>query len=448
MIEHIHGKKHNLIVVGTQWGDEGKAKIIDLLAGHFDIIGRYQGGGNAGHTVVVQGEKYIFHLVPTGILHAGKKVLLGNGMVIHLPTLVTELEQIAARGLSFEDRLVISSRAHVILPSHIQIEKHTEESASSVKIGTTLRGIGPTYEDKIARRGLVMADLLDDERFRDKLEQNTAWKQALASQIYKSTLCSVSAMIEEYRPHISKIRPYIRETSRWLHEQLCAGSNLLCEGAQGTHLDVDHGTYPFVTSSNSTAGGAITGLGIGPCWFDQVLGICKAYVTRVGAGAFPTEDLEQAGETIRQCGHEFGSTTGRPRRCGWFDVPVMRYAVRINGLSALALTKLDVLSGFRKIKICQAYELGSRRLDEFPEYPSSLDQVCPEYIEVEGWLEDISRCRSIEDLPKAARNYLEVVQDLVGVEIAIVSVGPERDQAFYVPSARFFDQFPDLINSN
>lgn len=438
-------RKSNLIVLGTQWGDEGKAKIIDLLAGHFDIIGRYQGGGNAGHTVIIDGEKIIFHLVPTGILHPQKKVLLGNGMVVHYPTLIKEMDKLLARGLILRDRLVVSKRAHLILPSHMAIEQVIEESMNKGKIGTTMRGIGPAYEDKIARRGIIVADTLDPDRFREKIEENSKLKRMIAERLFNQKIMSTDAIVDEYQPLIERIKPFVKDSSRWLHTLLSQGESILCEGAQGTHLDIDHGTYPYVTSSNATAGGVLTGMGVGPHWFHHVLGICKAYITRVGGGPFPTEDFGQDGDYIRDCGHEFGSTTGRPRRCGWFDAPLMRYTSRINGLTALAVTKLDVLTGFDKIKICHRYKLDDNYLTEFPEDPGCISELKPDYIKVDGWQEDITQCKKYNDLPSKAQHFLKTLEEMTGLEIAIVSVGPERHQSIIVKNARFFNDFPSII---
>lgn len=434
----------HLIVLGSQWGDEGKAKVIDYLATGFDIIGRYQGGGNAGHTVVVDAQKIVFHLIPTGIIHPDKYAYLGNGMVIHPPSLAEEMTMLRQRGIVLENRLVISNRAHAIMPYHMLHEKLAEESRAASKIGTTLRGIGPAYEDKIARCGLIMADLLDESRFRRRLEAVLPMKNALLRSLYAAEPLTAEGIIELYRPAIEMIRGFVRDGAGWLNGMLAGGASLMCEGAQGTHLDIDHGTYPFVTSSNASAGGAVTGLGVGPNRFRHVLGVAKAYVTRVGGGPFPSEDLGPDGQAIRDRGREFGATTGRPRRCGWFDLPSIRYSARINGLTALAMTKLDVLTGFDTIKICHAYQNGQTRFEEFPEDPDLLQHCEPVYTEVPGWTESLIGVKRWQDLPDAAQHYLVLLEKLTGVEIPIISVGPERKQTLLREDGRFFNDFPQL----
>lgn len=433
-----------LIVLGSQWGDEGKAKVIDLLACHFDIIARYQGGGNAGHTVIVDGEKIIFHIIPTGILHEDKMVLLGNGMVIYPPTLIEEMNKLARRGLQFSGRLHISRRAHVIMPYHLLFEKYYEQLREGDKIGTTMRGIGPTYEDKIARRGIMMSDLLDLDILKTKLETILTYKNAIITKVFGESPMSAEQIIEEYKPYIEVISPYICDGISWLNGHLDGGKMLLCEGAQGTHLDIDFGTYPFVTSSNSSAGGALTGTGIGPGRVQDVMGVVKAYVTRVGSGPFPSEETGEMGERIRLQGNEYGSTTGRPRRCGWFDVPVLRYAKNVNGLTALALTKLDVLSGVEKIKICHQYRYKGNIVSELPEDPSALGHCEPIYIEMEGWKEDISSVTQWEGLPPTARDYVHKLEELTGVEIALISVGAEREKYFVIDDAAVTHRFPQF----
>lgn len=431
----------NLIVLGSQWGDEGKAKIVDLLADSFNIIGRFQGGGNAGHTVIIGDRKIIFHIIPSGIVRPDKYVFLGNGMVIDPPALLDEMDKIEEQGMSFGDRLIISRRAHVIMPYHKSMEQYSENKLKGKKIGTTMRGIGPAYEDKIARRGIMISDLLDEKLLRWKLEQILAFKNEMLECVYKLPSFTSEQIIAEYRPAIERIRRFVKDGVTWLNNALDNGQRLLCEGAQGTHLDIDHGTYPFVTSSNSSAGGALTGLGLGPRRFHHVIGVVKAYVTRVGKGPFPSEDTTISGEKLRNRGYEFGSTTGRPRRCGWFDVPVMKYSANVNGLTALAITKLDVLTGIKKIKICHQYRYGENDIINFPEDPVILKNCKAEYIEVDGWEEDISNAKSWNDLPDNAQRYIKKIEELIGIEVTIVSVGPERTQYFFMKESKFYNDF-------
>jgi len=403
-----------IVVVGAQWGDEGKAKVIDLLAERADCIVRYQGGCNAGHTVMRNGETFKFHLVPSGILYPGKTCIIGPGTVIAPEVLQAELENLHARNIN-TSALYISSRAHITLPHHIAMDNLKEEALGDDQIGTTRRGIGPTYLDKVDRIGLRAGDLmLPDDLLRQKLNRVVRQKPTL-------NLDELLSICQHYRDILA---PYIIDTTPLLGKVLTAHETLLLEGAQGTMLDLDHGTYPFVTSSNPTAGGACTGSGIGPRAISYVIGITKAYTTRVGSGPFPTELFDAAGEHLCTVGREFGTTTGRKRRCGWLDIPALQYAVQVNSLDALAVTKLDVLSGLPEIKICVAY----RDLSDFPDQLEVLSQVEPVYEILPGWQESITHCRHLSDLPEAARTFLNRLSELAGVSVGMVSVGPNRGE--------------------
>jgi len=410
----------NTVIVGAQWGDEGKGKIIDFLAKKVDAVVRFQGGSNAGHTVVVNNEKFIFHLIPSGILHPGKKCIIGNGVVVDPKVLIAEIEDLKSRGIKVDD-LYLSSQAHIVMPYHMEIERLEEEQRGEGKIGTTKRGIGPAYTDKIARRGIRVADLLERETLTQKLKINLEFLK----NFYGLNL-SLKNALEEYLQYGRKLKRYITDTSMLVYELMREGKNVLFEGAQGTLLDVDHGTYPYVTSSNPTAGGVCTGVGIGPTRIDKVLGVAKAYVTRVGEGPFPTEIKGEIGEILKNRGKEYGSTTGRPRRCGWFDGVVLRYAVRINGLDELILTKLDVLDTLDKIKICVAYKYKHQVIREFPSQPRIWQECEPIYEEMEGWKEDTSKVTRSKDLPWKAKKYLKKIEDEGGVPIHLLSVGPQR----------------------
>jgi len=410
----------NTIIVGTQWGDEGKGKIIDFLAKEADAVVRFQGGSNAGHTVVVNNEKFVFHLVPSGILHPGKKCIIGNGVVVDPKVLVAEIKELSSRGIKL-DNLYLSSQAHVVMPYHIEIEKMEEEQRGEEKIGTTKRGIGPAYMDKIARRGIRIGDLLKKETLTQKLKINFGFLKSL----YGMNL-SLKDTLEEYLEYGRKLKKHITDTSLLVYKLMQEGKNILFEGAQGTLLDVDHGTYPYVTSSNSTAGGVCTGVGIGPTRIDKVLGVAKAYVTRVGEGPFPTEIKGKIGELLKNRGKEYGSTTGRPRRCGWFDEVILRYAIRVNGLSGLILTKLDVLDTLDTIKICIAYKYKKRIIREFPSQLRIWQECEPVYEEMKGWKEDTSKITRSANLPRRAKKYLKRVEELGRVPICLLSVGPQR----------------------
>jgi adenylosuccinate synthase len=420
-----------VVVVGAQWGDEGKGKVVDLLGESADLVVRYGGGANAGHTLVIDGQKLVTHLIPSGVLHPGKLCVLADGMVIDPATLVEEIAAVKARGLLADDELVISRGAHVIMPFHKLIEGHRESGKHA--IGTTRRGIGPAYEAKVARRGIRIGDLLD----RDRLEQLTLQNLEEISPLvthYGGTppsAAEIDAMIDAAIACGKKLAPYFGDAGPLVEDSIRDGKNILFEGAQGALLDIDHGTYPFVTSSATTAAGACQGVGVGPTRINRVLGINKAYCTRVGDGPFPTEMDEQVGAGWRQAGGEFGATTGRPRRCGWLDVPALRLAARINGMDALALTKLDVLGGRGPIRVCVAYDVQGDRVDELSG-ATNLENTVPVYEELPGWDEPISHIRLIEELPRAARTYIDRLEELVGVAFDLISVGPDRAETMRI----------------
>lgn len=417
-------------VVGSQWGDEGKGKVVDLLAEHADMVIRFQGGNNAGHTLVVGGEKTIFHLIPSGILREGTRCVLAQGMVIDVGVLVQELDQLDASGVLEKASLAISDRAHVILPHHILLDRLREEKRSgSVPVGSTLRGIGPAYEDKVGRRGIRIGDLFRPEVLeRNLIETAEYWRPMLEARGVE--IPPVAQVIAGLAPLAERIRSYVTDTVEVLHEALEADENLLLEGAQGAMLDIDHGTYPFVTSSNTVSGASGTGAGVGPTMVDEVVAITKAYTTRVGEGPFPTELNDPAGDHMRKVGAEFGSTTGRPRRCGWFDAVAIKRAVRICGATSLAVTKLDVLTGLDQINLCIAYRLGGDEVRGMPVH--DLERVEPVYETLPGWNEDITGALAIEELPDNARTYLDRISQLAGCPISIVSVGPGREQTVVV----------------
>lgn len=415
------------ILIGAQWGDEGKGKITDFLAAKSQVVVRYQGGNNAGHTVHDGINEYKLHLVPSGILAPDCLCLISNGVVIDLEVLLNEMEDLKARGISF-DNMYVSDRAHLIMPYHKVLDALEEEDKADGKIGTTKRGIGPTYVDKIGRIGIRLCDLMDEQCFRAKLKEVLRQKNRLIERVYGAAPLDEEEIARSFLTMAERIRPHVVDASVVLHEAMAKGSNVLFEGAQGTHLDVDYGTYPFVTSSSPIAGGALTGAGIGPTAIDRVVGVSKAYTTRVGEGPFPTELHDEMGEKLRQVGAEFGTTTGRPRRCGWLDGVVLRHSARVNSLTDIALTKLDVLDGFDEIKICVGYRDGDRVLTDFPAASYVLDRLEPVYETVPGWGADTTAIRKFEDLPEAARDYIERIEELTGVPISIVAIGPERDQ--------------------
>jgi adenylosuccinate synthase len=416
----------NVVIVGAQWGDEGKGKVVDLFTSWADVVVRYQGGANAGHTLVVGGVKTVLHLVPSGVLHPGKKCIIGNGVVVDPEALMEEIDLLRSRGLlSDASQLVVSENAHVILPYHKRIDAGRERQKA---IGTTGRGIGPCYEDKVARRGIRVRDVLKASALRDKLESRVGEANAQI-QALGGEKCELQPLIEWALKLGERMRPYVGDASEVLSHEVAKGRAVLFEGAQGTLLDIDHGTYPYVTSSNTVAGNAAVGAGLGPTAIHSVIGITKAYTTRVGNGPLPTELHDSVGERLRSVGAEFGATTGRPRRCGWLDALVLRYAARVNGLSGLAMTKLDVLTGFEKILVAIAYKLpNGKTVTEFPSDPELLERAQPIYEELPGWKEPLGDQREYDELPENTRRYIERVEQLVGVETIAVSVGAERAQ--------------------
>jgi adenylosuccinate synthase len=419
------------IVVGTQWGDEGKGKVTDYLADQMRYVVRYQGGNNAGHTVVAEGHLLKLHLIPSGILYPHITSVIADGVVVDPRVLLEEMDTLSGLGIDVS-RLAVSGNAHLIMPYHLELEKVTERHLGRHALGTTKRGIGPAYADKAARIGLRLQDLFDPKIFREKLDVVLREKNLLLTKVYNRLPLDADDIVDGYLSYADRLRPHVRDTSKLLHDGLRSGENVLFEGAQGTLLDLDHGTYPFVTSSNPVAGFALASAGVGPTEVHRVIGVTKAYVTRVGAGPFPTEDTGPDGERLADVGKEFGTTTGRKRRCGWFDAVVVRYAARLNGLTEIFLTKLDVLSGFRTIRVCTSYRSGSQSFDDFPPHQSLFHSAEPEYEELEGWDEPLSEARSFGELPAAARTYVDRLQDVVGVRIAVVSVGPAREQSLAV----------------
>jgi adenylosuccinate synthase len=413
----------NLAILGAQWGDEGKGKIVDLVTPRFSIVARYQGGHNAGHTVYVKGKKFILRLIPSGILHSGVTCVIGNGVVVDPKALFAEVDELIAAGVDVGSRIVVSDKAHVILPYHRDLDLLSEARRGERKIGTTSRGIGPAYEDKIARRGIRVGDLADPVG----LEHNVRANVEARNRLVHDTTMDAGDVLAELAKHAARLKPWVRDVSLMLAEAMKKGESILFEGAQGTLLDIDHGTYPYVTSSNASIGGVCTGLGVPPKSIDAVLGVVKAYATRVGEGPFPTELTGDMGNILRDSGNEYGSVTGRPRRCGWYDAVAARYGVRINGIDALALTKLDVLDGVETLEICTAYKCGSRTLAEFPSDLSQLAGSTPVYESMPGWKTPTKGVRRYEDLPEAARKYIARLEEVSGVRVAIVSTGSERD---------------------
>lgn len=415
-----------VVVLGTQWGDEGKGKATDQLGSRIDYVVKFNGGNNAGHTVVVGGEKYALHLLPSGILSPGVTPVIGNGVVIDLEVLFSEIDALQARGVSAE-RLLVSSAAHVIAPYHRTIDKVTERFLGKRKIGTTGRGIGPAYADKINRVGIRIQDLFDEHILRQKVEGALDQKNHLLVKVYNRRAITVDETIEDLLRFAERLRPYVADTPLVLNQALDAGKTLVFEAGQATMLDVDHGTYPFVTSSSATAGGACTGSGVGPTRIDRVVGVAKAYTTRVGEGPYPTELFDEDGEWLRRTGGEYGTTTGRPRRTGWYDAVVARYSSRINGLTDLVVTKLDVLTGRDRIPVAVAYDVDGRRFDEMPDDQSDYHHATPVYEYLDGWSEDITGARELDDLPKAAQRYLARLEEISGTRISAVGVGPGRE---------------------
>ena len=416
-----------VVLVGAQWGDEGKGKATDLLGGDVDYVVRYQGGNNAGHTVVIGEEKYALHLLPTGVLSPDVIPVIGNGVVIDPGVLLSEMDALQERGISC-DRLLISANAHLIMPHHKALDKVTERYLGKARIGTTGRGIGPAYADKVARMGVRVQDLLDPGILKQKIEVALTEKNQVLTKVYNRRGIDPERTLEEYLGYAERLKPHIADTSLVLCRALDEGKTVLLEGGQGTLLDIDHGTYPFVTSSSPTAGGACAGSGIPPTRLTRIIGIIKAYTTRVGSGPFPTELLDEQGEWLRATGHEYGTTTGRNRRCGWFDAVIARYAVRINGLTDLFLTKLDVLSGLERIPVCVAYDVDGVRHDELPMTQTEFHHAKPIYEELPGWQEDITGAKTFEDLPPNAQAYVRALEEMCGAPISAIGVGPERDQ--------------------
>ena len=416
-----------IVLLGAQWGDEGKGKATDILGDRVDYVVRYQGGNNAGHTVVIGDQKYALHLLPSGILSPNVVPVIGNGVVIDPAVLLEEIKGLNERGID-TSKLVISSNAHLITPYHRTIDKVSERFLGKAKIGTTGRGIGPAYADKISRIGIRVQDLFDESILEKKIESALRDKNQVLTKVFNRKEMQTQEVLEEYRSYAEILRPYIADTALLLNKALDAGKTVLLEGSQGTLLDVDHGTYPFVTSSNPTAGGACTGSGIGPTKIERVIGIVKAYTTRVGSGPFPTELENEDGEKLRTIGHEYGTTTGRNRRCGWYDAPIARFAVRINGLTDFFLTKLDVLTGWEKIPVCVAYEIDGKRVEEVPSSQTDFHHAIPIYEYLPGWSEDISKARTILDLPKNARDYITFLEEISGAPMSAIGVGPGRDE--------------------
>ncbi len=420
----------NVAVVGTQWGDEGKGKIVDLYTEGAEVIARFQGGNNAGHTLVVKGRKTVLHLIPSGILHDNKICIIGNGVVVDPVVFIQEIEELQKGGLFPPNtKLYISEKAHLIMPYHKRLDVAREASSTGKKIGTTGRGIGPAYEDKVARTGIRVCDLYDETRLLEKLRRSLTEKNFLLTGLYAGEPLTADVIAAEYLGYAQKIKPYIADTSMIIDKAMKSGKKILFEGAQGAHLDVDHGTYPYVTSSNTVAGNAACGSGVGPNAINNVVGICKAYTTRVGEGPFPTELTDEIGIHIQKVGQEFGATTGRPRRCGWLDMVLVRQAVRTSGITALAITKMDVLTGLDIIKICVGYKSDNGELTHaVPANIDLLDQYQPVYEELAGWKEDILQARNIADLPANARKYVQRLEELSGARINLVSVGPGREE--------------------
>lgn len=426
----------NIIVLGAQWGDEGKGKIVDLFSESFDVIVRYQGGHNAGHTVYVGPRKFVLKLIPAGILRPDKRAVIGNGLVIDPGALMSEIASLRGNGVEVEKQLSISDRAHVIFPYHPLVEKLSEAREGRTAIGTTSRGIGPAYEDKYGRRGIRVADLLDHDFLREAFKVLAEDKQTVLAAFKLSDRIDAGAICAQYEELAELIRPMVTDTARLLNQEIRAGKRIMFEGAQGTMLDIDHGTYPFVTSSNASAGGACTGAGVPPTAIDGILGVSKAYITRVGGGPFPTEIHGEAGDALRKAGNEFGAVTGRPRRCGWFDVPLLKYTAAINGFDSLVLTKLDVLDGMKEIDVCTTYRLRGEEIDWLPASIRDVEALEPVYETVPGWEGKTAGITKYEELPEGARRYIEFLEEKTGVEIGCVATGPERDETFVRPGTK------------
>ncbi|MEE9421286.1 MAG: adenylosuccinate synthase [Desulfatiglandaceae bacterium] len=423
----------NTVVVGTQWGDEGKGKVVDLLTAKADMVVRFQGGNNAGHTLVVGGKQFIFHIIPSGILYEGKKCLIGNGVVVDPEVLLQEIQDLKMVGKEVTpERLSLSDKAHIIMPYHKAIDLAREAAKGRHKIGTTGRGIGPCYEDKVARTGVRAVDLTEPETLEEKIGTNLKEKNFFLTKFLDAEPLELKPILDRYLGMAERLVPFITDVSLELDQGIKADKNILFEGAQGTHLDVDHGTYPFVTSSNPVAGGACAGAGIGPNQLHHVVGIVKAYTTRVGAGPFVTELVDETGDYIQERGQEFGATTGRRRRCGWLDLVVVQDSVRLNGLDSLAITKLDVLTGLERLKICVGYEFDGERVTTRPASQRKLARCTPVYMEIPGWQEDISQARRLDQLPPQTLAYLETIEEITGVSVSIISVGAGREDTILV----------------
>ena len=433
----------NVIILGSQWGDEGKGKIVDLFAERFDIVARYQGGHNAGHTVFIGEQKFVLKLIPSGILRPGKQAVIGNGLVIDPAALLSEIESLESAGVPGSRNLFISNRAHVLFPAHRMMEKMSEGREGRISIGTTSRGIGPCYEDKIARRGIRVADLLDTAFFRAQYDSIMEEKVVIARALGIDNELDLPAIRAQYEAFAGRIRPMVCDTAALLNRAIRDGKTILFEGAQGTMLDIDHGTYPFVTSSSASAGGACTGTGVAPTRISGVLGVSKAYITRVGGGPFPTEAFDVAGELIRQRGKEFGAVTGRPRRCGWFDVPLLRYTADINGFDSLVVTKIDVLDAFEQIPVCVAYRIAGKEVTGMPPTVAEIAQIEPVYEMAPGWNTSTFGISSFDALPEKAKRYIAFLEQCTGVEIGCISTGPERNQTI----VRSGSQFEKLVGS-
>jgi adenylosuccinate synthase len=437
----------NIVVVGTQWGDEGKGKVVDVITPHVDVVVRYQGGNNAGHTVVVGREKYVLQSIPSGILHRGCRCVVGCGVVVDPGSLIAEMESLVQRGVALDGNLFISKNAHLIMPYHPALDRASEAKLGKRRIGTTGKGVGPAYVDKAARVGIRMADLLNEPLFREKLELNVAQKNRLLREIYDAQTFTVEEILNQYLRYAGWLAPYVTDTALLLTRWIDSGYNVLFEGAQGTMLDIDHGTYPYITSSSTTAGGAATGTGVPPTRIHGVLGVSKVYTTRVGGGPFPSEMSGAVAEHIRARGNEYGAVTGRPRRCGWFDAVVGRYAVRINGLDTVALTKLDVLDQCETIKVCTAYRYRGEILTDFPEDETVVGEAEPVYEELEGWRAPTGGAKNEADLPAKARRYLERLEELLGVPFCMISTGAQRDETILCEDSPLLRWFPSVRSS-
>lgn len=437
----------NTVLVGTQWGDEGKGKVIDVLSEAADIIVRYQGGNNAGHTVLIDDEKYILHLIPSGILHPGKICVIGNGVVVNPEALIQEIEGLKKRGIEIDDRLFLSSSSHITMPYHIYLDGVREKKWGKGKIGTTGRGIGPTYSDKSARTGIRAIDLLEEEVLAKKIKRNLEDKDYLLKEETQGEF-DFDLLKETCLSFANYLKPFILDTPLLIDNAVKEGKNILFEGAQGTLLDVDHGTYPYVTSSNTISGGACVGAGVAPTKIDRIIGVAKAYTTRVGEGPFPTEITSSLGDNLRGKGSEYGATTGRPRRCGWLDMVVLNYATRINGLDSLAITKLDVLDSLETIKICVGYEYNGETIKDFPHSQTILRKAKPVYEELPGWMETTACAKSYEELPEKAKAYLNRISELTKIEIALISVGADRSQTIILDESLVQRQMKNVYRHN